>query len=67
MFRADCSQMRLPDYPCAASNASCLVYIGAILVHRYGYETANGLKFVFKHPNFRSVPYHLAGAQIKEK
>ncbi len=32
-------------------------YFSSFLVHSYGYEPANELKSVLKHPNFRFGPY----------
>ncbi len=32
-------------------------YFSSLLVHSYGYEPANELKSVLKHPNFRFGPY----------
>ncbi len=32
-------------------------YFSSFLVHSYGYEPGNELKFDLKHPNFRFGPY----------
>ncbi len=36
-------------------------YFSSFLVHSYGYEPANELKSVLKHPNFRFGPYRPTG------
>ncbi len=35
------------------------LYVNSILKRRYGYEPANELQSVLKHPNFRFGPYSL--------
>jgi formate C-acetyltransferase len=38
-------------------------YFSSFLVHSYGYEPANELKSVLKHPNFRFGPYSSTGCK----
>jgi hypothetical protein len=41
-------------------------YFSSFLVHSCGYEPANELKSVLKHPNFRFGPYSPTGCSIEE-
>jgi hypothetical protein len=39
-------------------------YFSSFLLYSYGYEAANELKSVLKHPNFRFGPYRPTGYQV---
>jgi len=41
-------------------------YFSSFLVHSYGYEPANELKSVLKHPNFRFGPYSPTDCKLRK-